>query len=71
MAIELAKTIDQGLQVGPASKQLVALMAELRERAAKDKPAAPQPVDEPVVSKGAGIGDLSARIAARRGAAAG
>lgn len=72
-ALELARSIDQGLQVAVASRQLAALLVSLRSRGqalTAVRPSAPADAqsDEP---KGAGIGDLTARIAARRDASTG
>lgn len=70
-ALELAKTIDQGLQVSSASKQLAALMVVLRGRALSMQVAEKAQVNAPEPVKESPVADLSARIAARRGSSAG
>lgn len=50
--------------------QLRATIAELAEIELTHKPAPPQPEEQPVVKEASALGDLAARIAARRCAAA-
>jgi hypothetical protein len=56
-ALELARTIDQGLNQAGSTKELRAVMAELRTQG-------------PVQAKGDAVDDLNARRAARRRRAA-
>ena len=70
-ARRLARQIDAAITVPQCTKELRAVMADLRLRAAPAQKPAPADVptdDEP--ARGAGVADLVSRIAAGRGAAA-
>lgn len=71
-ALELARTMDQGMHIATSSKELRAVMNALRGRALSMAPADPKPAATAPEKAGPGIADLTARIAsARRNAASG
>lgn len=71
-ARRLARTIDAGITVPLCTKELRAVMADLRLRAAPaTKPTAPDVPEDDEPVRGAGVADLASRIAARRQPASG
>lgn len=71
-AIEMARTIDQGMHQVTCSRELRILLATLRAQALEASAQLVREEHKPVKSEeGAGLADLSARIAARRGTASG
>jgi hypothetical protein len=77
-AVELAKTMDQGMHIATCSKELRAVMSQLRAadaalgRVRQVEQEQAEAASKQPARRDAGIADLTARIdAARRGASAG